>query len=73
MPAVMPDLEWTVNQTIQRHPTTARVFNSFGVDSCCGGGATLDAAARDAGVSPEELLRELRLVVAGEDDGAVVA
>lgn len=58
------DLNWTVNDTIRRHPVTARVFQAFGVDSCCGGGATLDAAARDAGVEPASLLGALLLTIA---------
>lgn len=69
----MIDLDWTVNETIQRHPVTARVFNAYGVDSCCGGGATLDAAARDSGVDPDTLVDALRLSLTGDLSGAGVA
>ncbi|MHB1223131.1 MAG: DUF542 domain-containing protein [Gemmatimonadaceae bacterium] len=61
------ELSWTVNATIQRHPVTAHVFGDLGVDICCGGGATLYAAARDAGVERDALLAALHLAVA--DDG----
>jgi iron-sulfur cluster repair protein YtfE (RIC family) len=57
------DLSWTVNATIKRHPITAHVFRELGVDSCCGGGATLYAAARDAGVEREALLAALNLAL----------
>lgn len=68
MPHQLPDLDWTVNETIRCCPATARVFNDSGVDSCCGGGATLDAAARDAGVEAGVLLEAIHRVVAGDND-----
>lgn len=37
----------TVNEVIKRHPATAAVFLTFGIDACCGGALTLqDAASR---------------------------
>lgn len=60
-----------MNATIQRHPITARVFSDLGVDICCGGGATLYAAARDAGVERDALLAALNHALA--DDGAEAA
>ncbi|HYD52884.1 MAG TPA: DUF542 domain-containing protein [Gemmatimonadaceae bacterium] len=50
---------WTVNETLLRHPETVLVFNRHGVDSCCGGEATLADAARDAALPLETLLDEL--------------
>lgn len=45
----------SVNETIRRYPEAVAVFNEMGVDACCGGAATLAAAAEDAGVTWEAL------------------
>lgn len=50
----------TVDQTIARHPQTIAVFNRFGLDSCCGGGAPIIEAARRDGADPLALLEALR-------------
>lgn len=44
-----PDLRFrTVDDVMARHPATMAVFNSFGVDSCCGAHRTVhDAAIAD--------------------------
>jgi regulator of cell morphogenesis and NO signaling len=59
-------LEWTVNTTIRRFPQTIPVFNEFGVDSCCGGEASLEQAAAEAGVEAARLIDALVDVVATE-------
>ncbi len=54
---VLRDL--SVNETIRRWPATVAVFNEFGIDACCGGGAcNRDAAARD-GAEPARMLAAL--------------
>ena len=60
-----PDLslDATVNDVLRRHPHTGLVFNTFGVDACCGGAHTLVAAARAAGLEPAVLLDALASVV----------
>lgn len=56
----------SVNEVLRRHPATAAVFNSFGVDACCGGASSLtDAALRD-GADPDALYAALEAAVAGE-------
>ncbi len=46
-PAVWQGSE-IVNEAISRDPRSIAVFNRFGIDACCGGGASIaDAAARD--------------------------
>ena len=56
----MTDLQieshWTVNELLRREPLSAAVLNSLGVDTCCGGGDTLEAAAAAAGISAKELI-----------------
>ena len=61
----MIDHDWSVDETLARHPATATVFNAFGVDTCCGGGASLADAARDADVPLDDLLGALTLTARG--------
>ena len=48
--------EATVNDVICRFPDAIPVFNELGIDSCCGGAASLEVAAREAGIEAEVLL-----------------
>lgn len=59
------DASWTVNDAIRVFPETVTVFNAFGVDSCCGGAATLEEAALDASADPGELISALRIAAGG--------
>lgn len=40
------DRTLTINEIVALHPETISVFNRFGMDTCCGGGVTVDEAAR---------------------------
>ena len=53
------DPAWTVNELLRREPSSARLLNAFGVDTCCGGGDTLADAAAEAGIGCEELINAL--------------
>jgi iron-sulfur cluster repair protein YtfE (RIC family) len=50
---------WTVNDVLRYFPTTVLVFNDLGIDTCCGGMATLEDAARDAAMTSPDLLAAL--------------
>ena len=50
---------WTVYDVLRYYPTTVLVFNDLGIDTCCGGMATIEAAARDAAVTPAALIASL--------------
>lgn len=54
----------SVNDLLRRAPAAAAVFNSFGVDTCCGGALPLDRAAEQAGVPLADLLAALEPVLA---------
>ena len=54
----------SVNDVISRFPATISVFNKFGLDTCCGGGAPIADAARRDGADLGALLVELRKAVA---------
>lgn len=51
--------EMIINDVIKKYPEAISVFNRFNVDSCCGGGASIEATARKDGVDPEALLDAL--------------
>lgn len=59
-PTVRIDPRATVNEIMQQHPVAVTVFNTFGVDACCGGGEPLADAALDAGVELDVLLEALQ-------------
>ena len=58
------DASITVDQMVARYPETMRVFNRYGLDTCCGGGAPVAEAARRDGADLEELMQALRETVA---------
>ena len=49
----------TVDATIAKSRTAFAVLNSFGIDTCCSGGASLADAAARAHVDASALLRAL--------------
>ena len=55
----------TVNEVMASYPQTIAVFNRFGIDTCCGGGAPLRDAAHRDGADADALLAALRSTVAG--------
>lgn len=58
------DPAWSVNEVMARYPATLPVFNRFGVDTCCGGGAAVRDAARRDGADVDALLDALRAATA---------
>lgn len=48
-----------VSDVASRYPGTVRVFQAHGLDFCCGGRRPIAAACADAGLSVDEILREL--------------
>ena len=60
----MLDCTATVPDLIHRHPATRAVFQAHGVDTCCGGGVSVEEAARRDGLDATALCAELRAAVA---------
>lgn len=54
------DTNVSVNEMVARHPETMPVFNKFGLDTCCGGGAPIAEAARRDGANLDLLVKALR-------------
>ena len=58
------DCAATVNEIVAKYPATIAIFNRYGIDSCCGGGVSVEEAAHRDGVDPGMLCRELQQAVA---------
>ncbi|HTR37953.1 MAG TPA: iron-sulfur cluster repair di-iron protein [Bryobacteraceae bacterium] len=53
------DRETLVRDIAVEHPQAVRVFESHGIDYCCGGRRPLEEACREANVAVEKVLEEL--------------
>ncbi len=53
------DSQTTVREIAQEHPQAARIFESFGIDYCCGGKRPLAEACRQANVVVDRVMEEL--------------
>lgn len=61
----MPTLtkEMIINDVIRKYPNTMKVFSKFKVDSCCGGGESVETTANVSGADVPELMKELNAEV----------
>jgi iron-sulfur cluster repair protein YtfE (RIC family) len=57
------DQTTTVNEIIEKHPTTVAAFNALGIDACCGGEASVAEAARRDGVDIDALIAALDVLI----------
>ena len=64
--STLVDLSATVNEILVQHPATVAVFNTFGIDACCGGDATIEHAAQRDGADLDALTVALGDVIARE-------
>lgn len=55
----------TIGEIAAVYPEMVRVFESKGIDYCCGGRRTLESVCQARGFDPEDLIAELRTVVEG--------
>ncbi len=53
------DPRMTINEIVAQHPETIPVFNRFGMDTCCGGGVSVEQAAQRDGIEVEPVLAAL--------------
>lgn len=53
------DQRQTVAEIARQHPATVRVFESLGIDYCCGGGSPLEDACSKGNVPLDRVLAEL--------------
>lgn len=59
----------SVNEILRRWPAAIPALNAAGIDTCCGGAASLEAAAHDAGVALDPLVAAIERVVVGDACG----
>lgn len=57
--------ETTIRQIVVDLPASIRIFESFGIDYCCGGNRTLAQACADKKSDPRALLDSIRLLSSG--------
>ena len=57
------DCALSVNDTVERYPATSVIFDAYGIDTCCGGGISVEEAAKGASVDPRQLCSELEEAV----------
>ena len=57
------ELSRTVASLATEVPDAAELFRRHGINFCCGGEITIEAAAREASLDPGELVRELETLV----------
>lgn len=50
----------TLNRVYEDHPSVGPVLSRHGLDMCCGGGKSVEAAAKAHGLDPAALLEELQ-------------
>ena len=55
--------DMVINDVIRKHPATIKVFNEYKVDSCCGGGASIETTAKRDGVDVAPLVNALNVAV----------
>lgn len=60
----------TVGEIAAEYPASARVFEKYRIDFCCGGKVPLEEACRARGIDPEALRADLARAVEGPAAGA---
>ena len=57
----------SVNELVLHHPAALPVLTAAGIDTCCGGGLTLTAAAQGRGLTLEQLAARLERALAAPE------
>ncbi|MEE9202593.1 MAG: DUF542 domain-containing protein [Dehalococcoidia bacterium] len=60
--------DMSINQVLKLCPRAMGVFNTFRMDSCCGGARSLEQAAREDGADIRELLAAIRQAAGGNEN-----
>lgn len=61
--------EITIGEVVAQNFKAAQVFEQFGLDFCCGGKKSIDAACSDKGLDPDTVLNELSKLNGGAVKG----
>jgi regulator of cell morphogenesis and NO signaling len=63
--------EKTIGEIVAGDYRAASVFESFGIDFCCGGNITVDEACRQKSVNPDEVADKLEAIVASKQSNLI--
>ena len=55
-----------IRDLVEQHPETMPVLGQYGIDTCCGGGLTVAAAAEAHGHDPAQLVEHVLRAIRGE-------
>ena len=58
--------DMVINDVIKKYPKTITVFSNFKVDSCCGGGFSIEKTAGMSGIDIDALLKSLNKAATGK-------
>ena len=58
--------DMVINDVIKKYPKTITVFSNFKVDSCCGGGFSIEKTAGMSGIDMDALLKSLNKAATGK-------
>ena len=61
-------LNTTIGEIVAADYRTAKVFETHGIDFCCGGKVALSAICKEKGVNPDTLLREIEAIKSEQID-----
>ncbi|MFC2175590.1 iron-sulfur cluster repair di-iron protein [Bacteroidota bacterium] len=63
--------ELTIGEMVANNYRTAPVFKKYGIDFCCKGGRTIEAACAAKNMNPQPLIADLAAAVKLKDDSSV--
>lgn len=69
-PTQMLKVTDTVGEIVARHPALSRLFESSGIDFCCGGKTPLQEACRKQGIDAKAFLASLEAAATANENGA---
>ena len=58
-----------VKEVVKSNFKTARLFQDYNIDYCCGGKKAIYEACEEAGVDAEQLISQLELMLTQKDPG----
>jgi len=56
----------TINDVVNKHPKTMKIFSKYKLDTCCGGHQEIDVAAQLYGADLDTLMKELEETITNE-------
>lgn len=64
--------ETSVGEIVRHNFSTARIFESYQIDFCCGGNISISEAAKNKGVDADQLLREVSSRLGEKDEDSIM-